>query len=93
LGAAYELTLHTKSGQKLIEAAPEIPAWGAAPWQGVQDSVIRFETHVLDVLNGRALPQPSGADNLKTLALALAAYESAENNKTIEMANWKEAVQ
>ena len=92
LGVDYALTLHTKSGRQLIEAAPAIPRWGAAPWQGVQDSVIRFETHVLDVLNGRAEPQPSGADNLKTLALALAAYEAAENKTTIDMKHWKETV-
>jgi D-apiose dehydrogenase len=91
LGADYSLTLHQPDGQTIIEAIPDIPAWGSAPWQSVQDSVIRFETHVLDVLNGKAAPQPSGADNLKTLALALAAYEAAENKTTIDMTHWKEA--
>jgi D-apiose dehydrogenase len=92
LGVDFELTLHTKSGSQLIDAAPEIPNWGSAPWQGVQDSVIRFETHVLEVLNGKALPQPSGADNLKTLALSLAAYEAASDGRTIHTADWKEGV-
>jgi len=29
-------------------------------------------------------------DNIKTLALALAAYESADQGKTIAIANWSE---
>lgn len=90
LGADYSLAFHSAAGLVQINTAPEIPAWGAAPWHGIQDSVISFESHVLDVLSGRAEPQPSGADNLKTLALALAAYESAATGKTIAMANWKE---
>jgi D-apiose dehydrogenase len=90
LGADYSLTLHDQSGLHRIEAAPEMPFWGQSPWHCAQDSVIRFESHVLDVLNGKAAAQPSGEDNLKTLALALAAYESSAESKTISMANWKE---
>jgi len=41
---------------------------------------------VADVLAGRAGPQPSGADNLQTLALTLAAYRSAAQGSTVDMA-------
>jgi hypothetical protein len=57
---------------------PEVPAWGEKPWHVVQDSVRNFERHVLAVLRGEAEPQPSGADNLRTLALCLAAYDSPQ---------------
>ncbi|MGL4406387.1 MAG: Gfo/Idh/MocA family protein [Notoacmeibacter sp.] len=92
LDADYKLTLHNSKGRTLIEAAPAVPSWGGAPWHAIQDSVIRFQAHVLQVLNGKTHPQPSGADNLKTLALALAAYEAAENKSTIDMKSWKEAI-
>jgi hypothetical protein len=45
----------------------------------VQDSVIAFQQHVLDVLAGRTKAQPSGADNLETLKLTFAAVQSARN--------------
>jgi predicted dehydrogenase len=62
---------------------PPVPAWGEKPWHVVQDSVINFQRHVLDVLSGRAAPQPSGADNLRTLGLCLAAYDSAETGRRV----------
>jgi D-apiose dehydrogenase len=92
LGVDFSLAFNSAAGLQMIDTAPDIPSWGATPWQGVQDSVIRFETHVLDVLSGKAEPQPSGAHNVKTLALALAAYEAAADNKTIAMAGWKERI-
>lgn len=90
LGQDYRLTLHTARGAERIDAAPPVPAWGAAPWHGVQDSVIRFQAHAAEVARGRARPQPSGADNLRTLALALAAYDAAASGTTIHMADWQE---
>lgn len=90
LGQDFRLTLHTGEGARDIDAAPAIPSWGAAPWHGVQDSVIRFQNHVADVARGQAAPAPSGADNLKTLALALAAYDAANTGTSITMANWQE---
>lgn len=90
LGADYALVLHDATGLHEIPCAPVVPDWGGAPWQGVQDSVIRFQSHVADVLHGRASPQPSGADNLHTLALSLAAYDAVAQKRTINMSTWKE---
>ena len=88
LGQDYTLVLHDAKGRQDVPCAPVIPDWGSAPWQSVQDSVIRFQSHVADVLHGRASPQPSGADNLRTLALSLAAYDAVARKQTIEMATW-----
>lgn len=88
----YNLVLHTGSGARDVDAAPAIPSWGQAPWQGVQDSVIRFQAHAAAVARGLAPPQPSGVDNLKTLALALAAYEAAETKTSIAMKTWQESL-
>jgi predicted dehydrogenase len=78
----YQLHLHTESGLETFAVEPPVPSWGEKPFHVIQDSVVRFEQHVLDVLHGRAEPQPSGADNLKTLALALASYEDAAKRGT-----------
>jgi predicted dehydrogenase len=64
---------------------PEVPIWGAKPWHCIQESVISFQRHVVEVLEGRALPQPSGSHNRDTLALAFAAYDSAAQDRVIDM--------
>lgn len=56
----YRLRLHTPDDLEEFDVEPSVPS----PWHGVQDSVMRFQSHVLD--------------NLKPLALALAAYDSAQ---------------
>jgi predicted dehydrogenase len=90
LAQGYRLSIHDAKGRREESAEPEVPAWGAKPWHGVQESVIAFQTHALDVLAGRARPAPSGADNLRTLALALASYDAAEKGARIAMAGWRE---
>lgn len=87
----YALTVHSASGRETISVEPTVPAWGEKPWHVIQDSVVAFQRHVVEVLDGKAAPQPSGAHNLKTLAMALAAYESAANDLVIDLRRWKEA--
>ena len=86
LAPGYRLRRHLPDGLTEHDVEPPVPAWGARPWHLAQDSVAAFEAHVAEVLAGRADPQPSGADNLRTLALALAAYRSAARRETVDMA-------
>ena len=91
LTEGYRLIRHDAEGRHVEDVEPTVPAWGARPWHGVQDSVAAFQAHVLDVLEGRAEPQPSGADNLHTLDLALASYDAAVSGTRIDMADWRRA--
>lgn len=81
----YRLLVHDRHGRREEDVEPPVPAWGEKPWHVVQDSVRNFERHVLAVLRGEAPPQPSGADNLKTLALCLAAYDSADAGRRVQL--------
>ena len=85
LRAEYRLReTHGSSVQEhLVE--PEVPSWGAKPWHCIQDSVMRLQCHAIDVLEGRAEPHPSGAHNRDTLALVLAAYESASRDRVVQL--------
>ncbi len=83
LTAGYQLYLHREGGVDSWHVEPPVPAWGEKPWHAVQDSVAAFEQHVVRVLDGQEDPQPSGAHNLGTLAMALAAYRSAETGETV----------
>jgi len=86
LGADYRLRLHRdgRATETDVDAPPR--PWAERPWHVVQDSVSAFEAHVVDVLRGTAEPQPSGAHNLETLALTLAAARSAERGETVDLA-------
>jgi predicted dehydrogenase len=81
----YELKEHHADTVSISDVKPPVPSWGSAPWHAIQDSVIGFQHHVVDVLEGRTQPQPSGADNRKTLAVALAAYQSAAEDRVIHL--------
>jgi D-apiose dehydrogenase len=77
------LRQHGSGGATDVDAEPDVPAWGAKPWHLVQDSVIAFQSHVLDALAGGAEPQPSGEHNLRTLAVTMAAIEAARRGTTL----------
>ncbi len=88
LTAGYKLRLH-RAGEVLeTDVEPAVPGWGARPWHSVQESVAAFEAHVVAVLRGEAAPQPSGAHNLATLAVAFAAARSAARGETVDMAKF-----
>jgi predicted dehydrogenase len=88
LDANYRLHLSRDGERITTDEEPDVPAWGAKPWHAVQDSVAAFERHVVEVLRGEAEPQPSGRHNLATLALALAAYESAATGRSVRLADF-----
>jgi len=85
----FELVVHGAGTHEILNVEPPVPHWGERPWHNVQDSVIRLQTHATEIMAGKTGPQPSGRDNLKTMALALAAYDSAETGQTIDMTRWK----
>lgn len=80
LTAGYRLYRH-RAGAVPEDVEPDVPSWGAKPWHGIQESVVAFQAHVLEVLAGRADPQPSGLHNMGTLAVTLAAIRSAASGQ------------
>ncbi len=88
LGAGRRIRVSGNGPAREIDGDPPVPAWGARPWHLVQDSVAAFERHVVDVLDGRAEPQPSGRHNLDTLAITLAAIRSARRDETVRIAEF-----
>lgn len=85
-----QLTVHTSTGAVTSNVDADVPGWGEKPWHCVQDSVMNFQQHAVDVMKGRANPQPSGEDNLKTMTLALAAYDAADQAVSVDISNWCE---
>jgi D-apiose dehydrogenase len=91
LQTGYQLRLHANGKVTSRDVEPQVPGWGSKPWHLVQDSVIAFESHVIEVLKRTASPEPSGADNLETLVLTLAAIQSAKASVTVHVDTFKQA--
>jgi predicted dehydrogenase len=86
LAADYQLTVQTKNGAKRRDVSPPLLSWAERPWHNVQESVFNIQNHFIECLETGAESETSGRDNLKTLALVYAAYESAaQGNRMIEM--------
>ncbi|PRD44622.1 oxidoreductase [Phyllobacterium phragmitis] len=77
LGANYQMIVHADGQTQTLDVSPKLHAWARRPWHNIQESVFNIERHWTDCLNSGHEPETSGADNLKTMALVFAAYESA----------------
>jgi D-apiose dehydrogenase len=64
---------------------PTLP-WTAEPWHVAQESVLNTQRHWVESLRAGREPETSGRDNLKTYALAEAAYESASTHRAVRPA-------
>lgn len=85
LSADYRLQIHTRSGTRTEIAVPQSFPWSSAPWEAIQESVVSIQTHWVDCLHRGVEPATSGRDNLKTLQLVEATYESARLGQTIAL--------
>jgi predicted dehydrogenase len=62
--------------------APLLP-WTARPWHVAQESVLATSRHLLESFRNGTPPETSGEDNLKTFALAEAAYKAAAEGRAV----------
>ncbi|MFK7859273.1 MAG: Gfo/Idh/MocA family protein [Granulosicoccus sp.] len=84
LDAEYQLTIqnHTEIRR---DVAPTLLEWAEKPWHNIQESVLAIQQHFIVCIAAGVEPETSGADNLKTLALVEAAYQSASGGVMIDM--------
>ena len=89
LDAGYRLTVHGGGETRVIDADPPPLPWAERPWHNVQASVLSIERHFAECLAAGRAPETSGADNLRTLALVYAAYDSAaDGGRSIAMRDY-----
>ncbi|MGI9420405.1 MAG: Gfo/Idh/MocA family protein [Geminicoccaceae bacterium] len=79
-----KLTVVSPAGTERRSVEPVLLDWAEKPWHGIQESVLRTQEHWVDCLREGREPDTSGADNLKTYALAEAAYASAADGRTVD---------
>jgi predicted dehydrogenase len=79
------LTMQVTSGGTVREediGAPLLP-WTSRPWHVAQESVLATCRHMLHSFQAGTPAETSAADNLKTFALAEAAYEAAASGRAV----------
>ena len=85
LNQGYQMIVTDRRGSRTHDVSPPMPPWASRPWQNIQQSVQAIQQHWIDCLREGREPATSGRDNLKTLALVEAAYQSAAVGRTIDI--------
>lgn len=86
LGRDFQITRVSRSGTTQHHAPPSPPAWSDPKLAHIQESVVRIQQHWVTCLWEGWEPETNGMDNLRTLELVEAAYQSAEAGETIRIA-------
>lgn len=86
LGAGFELSVRVRDQVYRTHAGAPRREWSVPPFAVIQDSVLNIQQHWTDCLREGRIPETSGADNLRTLELVDAAYESAARGEAIAIA-------
>ena len=86
LDLGYKMTVQANDQSKTKDLSPPLLPWASKPWHNIQESVRIIQQHFIDCLQEGCEPETSGYDNLQTLSLVEAAYLSASEHRTVEMA-------
>jgi D-apiose dehydrogenase len=79
----YKLAVTANGTTRHIDISPQLLPWASRPWHNIQESVALIQQHWIDCLVAQKEPQTSGRDNLKTLALVEAVYQSDATGQTV----------
>ncbi|HXT38941.1 MAG TPA: Gfo/Idh/MocA family oxidoreductase [Candidatus Angelobacter sp.] len=79
----YRLRVTTKKGTHSRRHAPPRYAWADARYDLSQSSMVACHRDLLAALRGEREAETTGADNLKTMELVFAAYDSARTNTVV----------
>jgi predicted dehydrogenase len=84
LCADYVIRLTTSRGTKTTRHAPPRYAWADPAYDIAHASIVPCNANLLGALRGSGKAETTGQDNLKTLGLVFAAYESARTNSVVK---------
>lgn len=85
LGVDYQLKLYGERGVITTTAPPKSYAWAHPDYMLVHASIVECQRNLLGFLRGEAVAETTAADNLRTLELVFAAYESAARATAIKV--------
>jgi predicted dehydrogenase len=77
------LHITTKAGTEHRDVSPPLYPWADPAYALVHASIVDCHRDLLRALRGERMAETTAADNLKTLELVFAAYDSASSGQTI----------
>lgn len=83
LGANYFIRITTNEGTQIRRYAPPRYAWCDSEYNVAHASMVPIHQDFVRAFRTGESPETTGEDNLKTMRLVYAAYESAERNEVI----------
>jgi len=75
----------TRAGTEATPVAPPAYAWANPKYAVVQSSMVACHQDLVRALRSSTPAETAGADNLKTMRLVFAAYESARTNTLVSL--------
>jgi predicted dehydrogenase len=85
LGPDYWLRVTTAEGTHANRCPPPRYAWADPAYDVVHASIVPCNTNLLAALRGEGHAETTGEDNIKTVRLVFASYESARDGRIIRM--------
>jgi predicted dehydrogenase len=85
LAPDYWVRVTTKLGTQSRRCPPPVYAWADPRYALVHSSIAACHTDLLNALRNNTTPETSAEDNLKSLRLVHAAYESAANGQAVRL--------
>lgn len=88
LGPGLQLKVTSDKKATTRDLSTPLLPWTSQPWHVAQESVLNTQRHWVECLRAGREPATSGADNLKTYALVMAAYDAAREHRAIVPRAW-----
>ena len=85
LKPGYKLHVTMKAGTTVESAAPIHFPWADPAYDVVHSSIVPCQTNLLSSLQGKEEAETTAWDNLKTLRLVQASYESAASGEAVQL--------
>lgn len=86
LGLDGMLKVFTRDGAEQYRIQPKHYSWADPAYALVHASIVDCQRNLLDALRGAAPAETTAEDNLRTLELVFAAYDSAAERKAVRLA-------
>jgi predicted dehydrogenase len=86
LGPDYWVRLTTAGGTHARRCPPPRHAWADPAYDVVHASIVPCNANLLQALRGEGQAETTGEDNLKTVRLVFACYDSARTGQTVRLA-------
>jgi predicted dehydrogenase len=85
LAADYLIRITTAKGTQITRHEPRRYAWANPAYDVAHAAIVDCHANLLAALQGKGAAETTGEDNLKTIELVFAAYESARTGKVVRL--------